>query len=114
MASKSPVMTLMMRASEKAARSLIRDFGEVENLQVSKKGPGDFVSAADRRAEEIIYEELKKARPDYSFLMEESGAVDGKEGEYRWIIDPLDGTTNFLHGIPHWAISIALEHQEKL
>ncbi len=114
MASKSPVMTLMMRASEKAARSLIRDFGEVENLQVSKKGPGDFVSAADRRAEEIIYEELKKARPDYSFLMEESGAVDGKEGEYRWIIDPLDGTTNFLHGIPHWAISIALEHQGEI
>lgn len=111
MAVNSPVMTIMMRAAEKAARSLIRDFNEVENLQVSQKGPGDFVSAADRRAEEIIYEELKKSRPDYSFLMEESGKVEGAQSDYRWIIDPLDGTTNFLHGIPHWCISIGLEHK---
>ncbi len=114
MAGQTPVMNVMLRASEKAARSLLRDFGEVENLQISTKGPGDFVSAADRRAEEIIFEELKKARPDYSFLMEESGAIEGKESEYRWIIDPLDGTTNFLHGLPHWAISIGLEHNGEM
>lgn len=101
----------MLRTAAKAARSLVRDFNEVENLQVSTKGPGDFVSAADKRAEEIIFSELKKARPDYSFLMEESGIVEGKNTEYRWLIDPLDGTTNFLHGLPHWAISIALEHK---
>ncbi len=111
MASQTPIMNVIMRASEKAARSLIRDFNEVEHLQVSKKGPGDFVSAADRRSEEIIFEELKKARPDYSFLMEESGKIEGKNPDYRWIIDPLDGTKNFLHGLPHWAISIALEHK---
>ncbi|MGH1376856.1 MAG: inositol monophosphatase family protein [Alphaproteobacteria bacterium] len=114
MAILSPIMNIMHRASERAARSLIRDFNEVENLQVSKKGPGDFVSAADRRAEELIFEELKKARPDYSFLMEESGVVKGKNPDYRWIIDPLDGTTNFLHGLPHWAISIALEHKGEI
>lgn len=114
MAVLSPIMNIMHRASEKAARSLTRDFNEVENLQVSTKGPGDFVSAADRRAEEIIFEELKKARPDYSFLMEENGAVKGSNPEYRWIIDPLDGTTNFLHGLPHWAISIALEHKGEI
>lgn len=111
MATLTPTITVMLRASEKAARSLLRDFNEVEHLQVSRKGPGDFVSAADKRAEEIIFEELQKTRPDYSFLMEESGAVKGKDPDYRWIIDPLDGTTNFLHGIPHWAISIALEHK---
>ncbi|MDB2682705.1 inositol monophosphatase [Alphaproteobacteria bacterium] len=104
-------LNVMMKAAELAARSLNRDFGEVEKLQVSKKGPGDFVSAADRRAEKIIYEELLKARPDYSFLMEESGAKAGKDKENRWIIDPLDGTSNFLHGLPHWAISIALERK---
>lgn len=114
MATSTPVMNIMMRASEKAARSLLRDFNEVEHLQVSRKGPGDFVSAADKRAEEIIFEELKKARPDYNFLMEESGAVGGKDSEFRWIIDPLDGTTNFLHGIPHWAISIGLEHKGEM
>lgn len=104
-------MKVMIRAAEKAGRSLVRDFGEVEQLQVSRKGPGDFVSAADRRAEEIIYNELSKSRPDYSFLMEESGSKTGskEEGNNVWIIDPLDGTTNFLHGIPHWAISIGLE-----
>ncbi len=114
MVTQTPVMNVMMRASEKAARTLLRDYNEVEHLQVSEKGPGDFVSAADRRAEEIIFEELKKARPDYSFLMEESGAVEGKNPDYRWIIDPLDGTTNFLHGLPHWAISIALEHKGEI
>jgi myo-inositol-1(or 4)-monophosphatase len=103
-------MNVMIKAAEKAAKSLLRDFGEVENLQVSRKGPGDFVSAADLRAEKIIYEELKKARPDFGFLMEEKGKADstGKE-DSRWIVDPLDGTTNFLHGIPHWAITIAIE-----
>ncbi len=114
MATQTPIMNVMMRASEKAARSLLRDYNEVEHLQVSQKGPGDFVSAADKRAEEIIFEELKKLRPDYSFLMEESGAVEGKNPDYRWIIDPLDGTTNFLHGLPHWAISIALEHKGEI
>lgn len=114
MATSTPIMNIMMRACEKAARSLLRDFNEVENLQVSRKGPGDFVSAADKRSEEIIYEELRKARPDYSFLMEESGAVKGNDSEYRWIIDPLDGTTNFLHGIPHWAISIGLEYKGEM
>lgn len=109
MAVQSPDLNVMIKAAEKAARSLIRDFGEVEQLQVSQKGPGDFVSAADRRAEEIIYEELKHARPTHGFLMEESGVVDGKDPSKRFIIDPLDGTTNFLHGIPHWCISIALE-----
>lgn len=109
MAALSPTMTVMIRAAEKAARSLLRDFGEVEQLQVSTKGPGDFVSAADRRAEEVIQEELSKARPAFGFLMEESGATGDKNAESRWIVDPLDGTTNFLHGIPHWAISIALE-----
>lgn len=101
-------LTIMLRAAEKAARSLLRDFNEVEHLQVSQKGPANFVSAADKRAEEILFEELKKARPSFSFLMEESGAHKGTD-EYTFIIDPLDGTTNFLHGIPHWAISIGLE-----
>lgn len=111
----SPNMNVMIKAAEKAAKSLVRDFGEVENLQVSRKGPGDFVSAADLRSEKIIFEELKKARPDYGFLMEERGAGDstGQE-EYRWIVDPLDGTTNFLHGIPHWNITIALEHKDEI
>lgn len=114
MAASTPIMNIMMRASEKAARSLLRDFNEVEHLQVSRKGPGDFVSAADRRSEELIFEELKKARPDYHFLMEENGAVEGKDSDFRWIIDPLDGTTNFLHGLPHWCISIALEHKDEI
>ncbi len=114
MAIQTPIMNIMMRASEKAARSLLRDYNEVENLQVSQKGPGDFVSAADKRAEKIIFEELKKARPEYSFLMEEKGFIEGKDSDYRWIIDPLDGTTNFLHGLPHWAISIALEYKGEI
>ncbi len=109
---QSPIMTVMMRAAEKAARSLIRDFGEVEQLQVSRKGPADFVSAADKRAEEIIHENLLRDRPDYAFMMEEGGNKGAEDYEYRWIIDPLDGTTNFLHGVPHWCISIALEERK--
>lgn len=100
----------MIRAAQKASRGLVRDFGEVEQLQVSRKGPADFVSAADIRAEKIIFEELEKARPGFGFLMEEQGKRAPKDGhEEIWVIDPLDGTTNFLHGLPHWAVSIALE-----
>lgn len=98
----------MVAAAEKAARSLLRDYNEVDNLQVSIKGPHDFVSAADRRAEEIIYKELSRARPSFGFIMEESGTIKGEDGEYSFCIDPLDGTDNFLHGIPHWSISIGL------
>ena len=105
----SALLTIMVNAARKAARSLTRDFGELENLQVSRKGPADFVSNADRRAEEIVFNELRKARPTYGFLMEESGEVKGTDGQHRWIIDPLDGTTNFLHGIPHFCMSIAVE-----
>jgi myo-inositol-1(or 4)-monophosphatase len=104
----------MTRAAYKAARRLVRDFGEVEKLQVSRKGPGDFVSNADRQAEKTLYEELSKARPGYSFLMEESGKIAGDDPDNRWIVDPLDGTTNFLHGIPHFAISIGLERKGQL
>ncbi len=114
MATLSPTLTIMIRAAEKAGRVLVRDFGEVEQLQVSRKGPGDFVTAADKRAEEIIFEELQKARPDYSFLMEEGGKVEGKDPDNAWIIDPIDGTHNFMHGIPHWCISIALESKGKI
>ena len=110
----SPNMNVMIRAVEKAAKSLVRDFGEVEQLQVSRKGPGDFVSAADLRSEQIIFEDLSKARPDYAFLMEERGGGGAADAEYRWIVDPLDGTTNFLHGIPHWNITIALEHKGEI
>lgn len=98
----------------KAGRSLSRDFGEVQNLQVSMKGPGDYVSQADRKAEDIVFAELSKARPGYSFLMEERGVVEGDDGQHRWIVDPLDGTTNFLHGIPLFAVSIALERQGQI
>jgi myo-inositol-1(or 4)-monophosphatase len=106
---RSALLNVMMQAARKAARSLKRDFGEVERLQVSLKGPGNFVSAADRRAEEILYEELTKARPGYGFLGEEGGRRAGADKTNTWIVDPLDGTTNFLHGIPQFAISIALE-----
>jgi myo-inositol-1(or 4)-monophosphatase len=102
-------MTVMHSAAQKAAKRLLRDFNEVENLQVSVKGPGDFVSQADLRAEASIREDLEKARPGYAMLMEESGATGSEKWAWRWVVDPLDGTTNFLHGIPHWAISIALE-----
>ena len=110
----SALMRVMVEAARKAGRSLARDYGEVQNLQVSVKGPGDYVSQADRKAEEIIYSELARARPGYSFLMEERGSVEGDDGQHRWIVDPLDGTTNFLHGIPFFAVSIALERQGTL
>jgi myo-inositol-1(or 4)-monophosphatase len=106
---RSALLNVMIQAARKAARSLKRDFGEVERLQVSLKGPGNFVSAADRRAEEILREELAKARPGYGFLGEEGGRHEGTDKTNTWIVDPLDGTTNFLHGIPQFAISIALE-----
>ncbi|MGD9784087.1 MAG: inositol monophosphatase family protein [Hyphomicrobiaceae bacterium] len=110
----SALMNVMVAAARKAGRSLARDFGEVEHLQVSVKGPANFVSAADLRAEEIIYRELSKARPDYGFLMEERGTVDGADKSHRWIVDPLDGTTNFLHSIPLFCISIGLEREGQL
>jgi myo-inositol-1(or 4)-monophosphatase len=105
----SAILNVMIKAAYRAGRSLKRDLGEVENLQVSLKGPRNFVTAADRRAEDIVREELAKARPDYGFLGEEGGARTGADKSHRWIVDPLDGTTNFLHGIPHFAVSIALE-----
>lgn len=111
---RSPHMNVMVDAAEKAARSLIRDFGEVENLQVSRKGPGDFVSTADTKAEKIVREVLEKGRPTYGFLLEESGEIKGSDGEHRFIVDPLDGTTNFLHGIPQWCVSIALERNGEI
>jgi myo-inositol-1(or 4)-monophosphatase len=107
-------MEIMVRAAIRAARALVRDFGEVEQLQVSIKGPADYVSAADRRAEQIIFEELRRARPTWGFLMEESGEQRGEDPDRRWIVDPLDGTTNFLHGLPHWSISIALEERGEI
>ncbi|OYV36242.1 MAG: inositol monophosphatase [Rhodospirillales bacterium 20-64-7] len=104
-------MTVMANAAQKAAKRLLRDFSEVEQLQVSVKGPSDFVSQADLRAEQTLKEELNKARPGYAFLLEESGASGSENWTWRWVVDPLDGTTNFLHGIPHWAISIGLERR---
>jgi myo-inositol-1(or 4)-monophosphatase len=108
---RSPLLNVMIKAARKAARTLKRDFGEVEHLQVSLKGPANFVTAADRRAEEILHEELLQARPGYCFLGEEGGRREGPDKSHTWIVDPLDGTTNFLHGIPHFAISIALERE---
>ena len=105
----SAILNVMIKAAYRAGRSLKRDLGEIENLQVSLKGPRNFVTAADRKAEAIVREELAKARPDYGFLGEEGGAHIGADKTHRWIVDPLDGTTNFLHGIPHFAVSIALE-----
>lgn len=110
----SALMNVMIAAARKAGRSLTRDFGEVENLQVSVKGPGNFVSAADHKAEDIIFTELSKARPGYGFLMEERGEIIGADRTHRWIVDPLDGTTNFLHGVPLFAISIGLERDGQL
>ena len=104
-------LTVMVNAAEKAAKRLLRDFNEVENLQVSIKGPSDFVSQADLRSEQTVREELARARPGYAFLMEEGGTEGPEDWAWRWVIDPLDGTTNFLHGIPQWAISIALERR---
>jgi myo-inositol-1(or 4)-monophosphatase len=110
----STLLNVMITAARKAGRALARDFGEVENLQISRKGPADFVSSADIKAEKTLFEELSKARPGYGFLMEERGAVEGSDKTHRWIVDPLDGTLNFLHGIPHWAISIGLEREGAL
>ena len=110
----SALMNVMLGAARKAGRSLARDFGEVEQLQVSLKGPANFVSAADHRAEEILHAELTRGRPGYGLLMEERGGVEGADRTHRWIVDPLDGTTNFLHGIPLFAISIALERDGEL
>lgn len=111
---RSALLNVMVDAAMKAGRRLSRDFGEVQNLQVSVKGPGDFVTQADLKAEKIIFEELSEARPDFGFLMEEAGEVAGKDKQNRWIIDPLDGTTNFLHGIPLFGISIALEREGEI
>lgn len=105
----SALLNVMIGAVRKTARALARDFGEVENLQVSRKGPSDFVTSADLKAEKTLFEELSKGRPGYSFLMEERGVVEGTDKTNRWIVDPLDGTTNFLHGIPHFSISVGLE-----
>ncbi len=107
----SALLNVMIKAARQAGRTLKRDFGEVEHLQVSLKGPGNFVTAADRKAEEILREELAKARPGYGFLGEEGGRTEGSDSTHLWIVDPLDGTTNFLHGIPQFAISIALERE---
>ncbi len=107
----SALMNVMLGAARKAGRSLARDFGEVEHLQISVKGPGNFVSAADHKAEEIIFSELSRARPGYGFIMEERGRVEGADKSHTWIVDPLDGTTNFLHGNPLFSISIGLERE---
>ena len=113
LAPRSATITVMIRAAFAAAKSLKRDFGEVEHLQISEKGPGDFVSHADIKAERTLRAELARTRPDYGFLGEEGGETKG-DGRNRWIVDPLDGTTNFLHGVPHFAISIALEREKEI
>jgi myo-inositol-1(or 4)-monophosphatase len=109
MAVVSGLIRVMEKAARKAGQRLRRDFGEVEHLQVSRKGPSDFVSKADQAAERTIYDELRQARPDWGFLLEEAGEIPGVEGKPRWVVDPLDGTSNFLHGMPHFAISIAAQ-----
>src|ERR687898_2607475 len=114
MVSHSGLITVMQRAARKAAPRLRRDFGEVEQLQVSRKGPADFVSMADKRAEQTIVDELRNARPDWGMLLEEGGEIEGNPDKPRWIVDPLDGTTNFLHGVPHFAISIGLEREGEI
>jgi myo-inositol-1(or 4)-monophosphatase len=114
MKSISANLNIMIKASEKASKILIRDFGEIENLQISKKGPKDFVTNSDFKTEKIIIDELKKARPNYSFISEEKGKKDNKDINNTWIIDPIDGTINFLHGIPHFAISIALKSNNEI
>src|SRR4030088_3481818 len=108
---QSALLNVMIKAARKAARSLKRDFGELEHLPVSLQGPANFVSAADRRAEETLYAELTRARPGYGFLGEEGGRREGPDKTHTWIVDPLDGTSNFLHGIPHFGISIGLERE---
>ena len=114
MTQASANVNIMIKAARKAGRGLLRDFGEVEQLQVSSKGPGDFVSKADLKAEQTIRDELTEARPNYGWVGEESKAAAGADPTRRWIVDPLDGTTNFLHGLPHWAVSIALEHKGEI
>ena len=115
MATRSALVNVMFKAADKASRRMMRDFGEVENLQVSRKGAADFVSQADLKAEQIIKAELAAARPDWNMLMEESGKTEGADKDAPcWIVDPIDGTTNFLHGIPHFAISIAVMEQGKI
>ena len=114
MKSISANLNVMIKAAEKASRALIRDFGEIEKLQVSIKGPTDFVSNADLKAEKIIIEELKKARPNYSIISEEDGSESNKDKKNTWVIDPIDGTTNFLHGVPHFAISIGLKSENEI
>ena len=106
-------INVMVKACRKAAKTLIRDFGEIENLQVSLKGPGDYVTASDKKVEKILIDELQKARPSYSILSEEIGEINNDKS-FRWIIDPIDGTSNFLHGIPHFAMSVALEHEKEI
>tara|TARA_Y100000768_G_C23786962_1_gene590757 strand:- start:38 stop:778 length:741 start_codon:yes stop_codon:yes gene_type:complete len=114
MISISSNLNLMIKAVEKASKSLIRDFGEVEKLQVSKKGPKDFVTKTDKKVEKILIEELSKSKKNFSFITEESGSIDNKDKENVWIIDPIDGTNNFLHGIPHFAICIALKTKKEI
>ena len=114
MNSISPNLNIMIKAAEKASKILIRDFGEIENLQVSKKGPTDFVTNSDLKTEKVIIEELKKAKPQYSIISEEYGIENNKDKNNIWIIDPIDGTVNFLHGIPHFAISIALKSKDEI
>ncbi len=114
MSTASANLNVMIKAARKAARGLVRDFGEVENLQVAAKSAGDFVSRADLKAERVIREMLEEARPNYGWLGEESDPVEGTDPTRRWIVDPLDGTTNYLHGLPHWAVSIALEHKGEI
>ena len=114
MNSISPNLNVMIKASEKASKILIRDFGEIEKLQVSKKGPSDFVTNSDLKTEKIIIEELKKAKPNFSIISEENGTEDNKDKNNTWIIDPIDGTVNFLHGIPHFAISLALKSNDEI
>jgi myo-inositol-1(or 4)-monophosphatase len=111
MARRPPIVNVMAKAAYRAARGLLRDFGEVEHLQVSEKGPSDFVTSADTRAERVLYEELSAAHPDYGFLMEEAGRKGNLKSDKRWIVDPLDGTLNFLHALPHFAISIGFEEK---
>ena len=114
MISISPNLNIMIKAAEKASKSVIRDFGEVEKLQVSKKGPRDYVTKTDKNVEKILIEELNKSKKNYSFISEEIGSIKNKDEENIWIIDPIDGTTNFLHGIPHFAICIALQSKKEI
>ena len=110
----SPNLNIMIKACEKASKILIRDFGELENLQVSKKGPKDFVTKTDKRVEKILIEELTKSKKNYSFITEETGKIMNNDENTFWIIDPIDGTTNFLHGVPHFAISVALQKEDEI